>query len=105
MILNELVPRGLLRTLRRWLDTVLLEDASYRCLADMMAQIRQRALDAFITPDAVLASHANYEVPDANVHPWPTRSAVRADIVLHRDEFPVPTEDRIGSDDAAACRQ
>ena len=103
VILDELVPRGLSRTLRRWCDAVILEDPFDSRLADRVVQIGQCPLDSSVSPSPILLGHALYEASNAHGNPWPPRFAIGAAVVLRGNELAVPAEDRVGRDDGAAC--
>ena len=79
-----------------------LEKDSLDCVStDLESQIVECPFDSGVTPLGIVSSHLEDQPFDLRRFPRPTRSTLLGPIVLLRDEFPVPSKQRIGGDERA----
>ena len=102
---QEGVPRHRLAAFGSWLDTVILEDSFDGVPPDPMAQIPQGASDSPVPPGVIFFRHPDDESLYLLRTPRATWSALLAAIVLLGDQPSVPTQKRIGCDDAGKLPQ
>jgi hypothetical protein len=78
-----------------------LEDGGDGPAADVVAQIRERALNPRIAPVAILRRHADHQLPNLGHHRRPARPAVMVAVVFPRDELPMPGQEGIRAHDGS----
>lgn len=77
-----------------------LQDVAHRLIADGIAQVRQGADDAIITPRAICLRHADDQCFQLLVDLWASWSLpMLGALKFPSDQLPVPRQDRIGCDD------
>jgi hypothetical protein len=96
--LEELRPAHAgLPSLRSGLHVVTPYDVTHRNLVNVMAHVRQGALDTPIAPSRILFSHLDYKPLDLLGHRWPTTlGAAHASVKLLRDQSFVPAPEGLG---------
>jgi len=72
---------------------------SNRAARDLAAQIGQRTLDPPVAPIPVLRCHAKEQVLNLIPGSGPAGAALFAPIVFLGDQLPMPSQERLGSDD------
>ncbi|MDA2938327.1 hypothetical protein MYX75_08710 [Acidobacteria bacterium AH-259-A15] len=102
---QEGVPRHPLASLRSWLDTVFFQDSFDGVPPYPVAQITQSASDSGVTPDRIVFRHPDDECLYLLRTPGATWCALFAAVVLLGDQLSVPTQQRIGCDDAGKVSQ
>src|SRR6516162_6484142 len=90
---QKLPPGRAFLPLGRWLNPVLLEDGSDGPASHVVAQIRERPLNACVTPIAILRRHTHHQLPNLGDRRRPSGSAALMAVVLPRDEMPMPGEE------------
>ena len=70
-------------------------------LPDVVAQIRERALNPRIAPVAILRRHADNHLPNLGHHRRPVRPAAPVAVVFPRDELPMPCQEGIRAHDGS----
>ena len=100
MGLEKGLPRGLAPAVGRGLDAVGPEDSGDRRIRDVVSQIRQCTLEAVIAPSRILTGHTQDEFNDFSCNPGTSSAFPPAAVVpVPGDEFAMPTENRIRSND------
>ena len=97
MRFEKRLPRDAAATDR--VDPVLGEHAPDRAPRDRVSQVLERALDAGVSPTRIVSSHLDDETLDLAGNSRSPGAALRASIVLLRDELPVPAKQRVRRDD------
>src|SRR5262249_28467210 len=85
MLFQEFLPGGLSFPLRRRLNPVSHEDVGYRPAAHIVTQIGERALDAPVTPGAILGRDASNQSLDFLRRPRSAGPPFLAPVVFQRD--------------------
>ena len=62
-------------------------------------------MNAIVAPSWVLSGDANNGVDDFLMEAWPTRLALITGVELLRDEFPMPSQNRVGCEDRCELQQ
>src|SRR5262249_31716725 len=75
------------------------EDGGNGPAPNIVAQVRERALDAGIAPIAILRRHAHHELPNLGDRPWPAWPAALMTVVLSGDEMAMPGEQGVRAHD------
>jgi hypothetical protein len=70
-----------------------------------VTEVRQPAADAGVAPGRILLRHADDERGDVGLGGRATEGSPRRTVVLPGDEFPVPTQDRVGCHAAGDGRE
>src|SRR6516162_10917443 len=96
---QKLPPGRAFLPLGRWLNPVLLEDGSDGPASHVVAQNRERPLNACVTPIAILRRHTHHQLPNLGDRRRPSGSAALMAVVLPRDEMPMPGEEGVGAHD------
>ena len=96
--LEELTPRRSFAALGSRVDSVLLEDVGDCRSANAVTDILQSALDSSVAPARILSSHSDGQVRDDLHDPSSPRTTPFVGPLLG-NELPVPSEDRVGSDE------
>ena len=100
MGLKKGLPRGLAPAVRRRLDAVGFEDSGDSRVRDVVPQIRQCPLEAVIAPSRILTGHTQDEFNDFPFDTGTSSAFPPAAVVpVPGNEFAMPTEDRIRSND------
>src|SRR5450830_179240 len=90
---NECRPGGRVLALRRGRQTVTAQNIADRLIRYLMPQIGQRPHDPIIAPGPILLGHANNQLLNFSVDPWPARgSTCPRSIELAGDEPSVPCQ-------------
>jgi hypothetical protein len=87
------------------LDALLLQNPLDRAATDLVAEVAQGASETRVSPSWVLRGHLEEQSDDLGWLPRPTRSSLRATVVLLGDEYPVPAKDGVGAGDAGDVTQ
>src|SRR5688572_19598351 len=95
---QELPPGRPIRAFGCRVDAVLLQDLLDGVRGDDVTEIRERAMDAVVSPGQVLARHPDDELGDALHHELPIGLSARERPLL-RDELSMPAQDRLRRDD------
>jgi hypothetical protein len=102
MNFQELLPGRPLLPLRSRFNAVLLEDGGDGPAPDLVAQIRERALNPRIAPVAIRRRHADNQLPNLGHHRWPVRPAAAVAVVFPGDEVQGSRSDDEPPDDRIA---
>ena len=94
---QELAPRRFPPSHRRGLDAVVFQDALHRIRSDRVPEVGQSSLDSVVTPARICRRHANNQLFDFRRDRRTSRLTARVR-PFPRDELPVPSKDRVRSD-------
>src|SRR5437667_386184 len=92
MSLQELSPRRLPRSFRRWLDAVPFQDVPDRVVCQIVAEVGQGSLYPPIAPRAILFGHADRQSCNVRARWWPTPRLARTASVLPANQISVPRQ-------------
>jgi hypothetical protein len=98
---QELLPGRPLLPVRSRFNAMLLEDGGDGPAPDLVAQIRERALNPRIAPVAILRRHADNQLPNLGHHRRPARPAAAVAVVFPGDELPMPCQEGIRAHDGS----
>jgi hypothetical protein len=84
---------------------VVLEDPFHRVPGGLVTEVRQCTLDPRVALQRILARHPHHEVRDLSGRHRAASTSLRTAVVLLGDQPPVPTEDRVRSDDTGHLHQ
>ena len=102
---EELLPRRLSAAFQRWLDAMPSQDVCDRVVRYKVTHIGKRSLNPPVTPCSILLRHPDNQLRDfLRRSPSPSRSK-RTAIIFLRDQFSMPSQQSLGSDDACHLRQ
>ncbi len=88
-----------------WLNAVCLQYVPHPGIRDVVFQILQYTLNPIVSPCWILPGEANDGTHDDLLDAWPTGLPFVAGIKLLRDEFPVPSQDRVWREDGCEFPQ
>jgi hypothetical protein len=91
---DELPPRGVLAALGRRCNPVPLQNVPYSLGRYLVTEVGQCADHGIVNPTGVLPSHADNELFDGTIHPWPTGiTASPGAIELPGNQPTIPCQD------------
>src|SRR5262245_57598342 len=105
MSVQKLVPGCFPLSLWCRLHAMSLQNVRDRGACDGMAQIGKCALNAEVTPTAILLGHLNNELCDLSRSHRPARCSKRATVILARNQSSMPGQQRFGRDDCGDLGQ
>ena len=105
MLSEKLLPGRLPNSFGSRLDRIALQNVGNSAACQFMTEIRQRTLDAQITPGTVFRRHTDNQCFDFLRRRRATGFATRTAVVLVRDPFPVPAQQGLRRDNRCQFRQ
>src|SRR6267143_4778563 len=105
MSAQEFLPGRLSDSFGGWVDAVPFQDVCDRIVRQKMPQIGQRALEAAVTPGSILLSHLHNQSGHFPPGFQPSHGSKRAPIVFLSNQFSMPSQQSLGSDDGRHPRQ
>src|SRR2546425_11935881 len=86
-------------------DAMPFQDAGDRVVRQKVTQIGKRSLNPPVTPGSILFGHPDNQVCDFLGRSPSSRGSKRTAIIFLREQFSVPRQQSLGSDDAGHLRQ
>ena len=106
MRLDERLPSCLALPIWSWFDPMLFENVADGSIGNVIANVRQRALDPVVSPVQVFLGEAKDQIDDDLPDSWPADAfAIVAMIPFLSHQRSVPSQDRIRSDDGRQFHQ
>ena len=96
---KKLFPRRFAIPLGRRFNAMTLQNIGDCRARHGVSQIGQRAVNAAVTPTAILFGHTQNEIRNFGRRRWPSRSSEGAAVVLLGNQFPMPRQQGLGCDD------
>jgi hypothetical protein len=99
---KKLLPRR--RALRRWEQTVGLQNPGDRRSPDLAPNVLEGTLNARVTPRRIVLGHAHFELPNLGQN-TPTADSLPRIRPFARHQLPVPSQQRVRRDDRREVTQ
>jgi hypothetical protein len=97
---DEFIPCCFSTSVRRRLNTVLLQNVVNGPKCKEVAEIGQRSLNSTIAPASILLCHSSNQRNDLSSNSWSSGRTVRAPVVFLGDQCSMPRQESLGSHDS-----